>query len=121
MADKPGADPISDQLRALAEELAATFKGRMAAIDTIYTELEADIWPRQARQDLRTVSHTLAGTAGSFGYLKISQAARDVVNLLPAMADNDQHPADDVRQSLALALQTLRDELASPVAEEGWL
>jgi len=121
MANPPPRNTAGEQLQALAKELAASFADRLSAIEAIYAKLEADIWPRQVMQDLYAATHALSGTAGTFGYAKISHAARDVLKLVRTVCDTDLQAGDDLRQSLALALQTLRDEIASPVAEEGWL
>lgn len=114
-------DPVSRKLRALAEEVAASLAERMTGIEAAYEVLAVERWPQQAMTDLHAALHSLAGTTGSFGYLKISQAARGVLNTLEPVMVSDCQAGEELRRSLQDAMSELRREVADPVAEEGWL
>jgi len=120
MASKQPDDATTQKLRALAEELVASFAERMAAIETAFAGLDGDIWSKQAIAGLYAATHLLAGTSGSFGYGEISQAARAIVDALEPLGDDDYRVEDDMRRALDASMATLRQAISDPKAEEGW-
>ena len=114
-------EATSQKLKALAEQLVASLAERMTGIEDDYTSFASPIWTKQAMDDFYASTHSLAGTAGSFGYMQISRAARDILNAIEPVMESDHQADDDARQSLDNMMVKLRAEIAEPKAEEGWL
>jgi chemotaxis protein histidine kinase CheA len=121
MADSGNADPIRNKLQALADELVESLPVRMEGIEAAYSALGAATWQRQDMASLHTTVHTLSGTTGSFGFLGISQAARELLNTLEPVSESDCEPSDELREKLGACMTALRQEMANPKSEEGWI
>jgi len=121
MADNGNADPARNKLLALADELVASLPTRMESVEAAYATLGDATWQQQEIADFYATVHSLSGTTGSFGFMRISQAARDVLNTLEPVSQSDCDASDELREKLGACIAALRQEVAEPKSEEGWI
>jgi len=121
MADSGNTDPTRNKLLALADELVESLPTRMEGVEAAYATLGDATWQKQDMASLYAAVHSLSGTTGSFGFMRISQAARDVLNTLEPFSESDCDPTDELRDQLGAGMTTLREEVADPKSEEGWI
>lgn len=88
------ASDFSAQLASLKSEFAASLPDRLAAIVTIWQNLDDKIQPQEQEQQLRLLHrtvHGITGAAGSLGMPELSSVCRPFEQFLKARI-NDQSP-----------------------------
>ena len=69
---------LQDQIKALKDEYGALLPERLNELDSAFADLPDDIRATAARQALETLcalAHKFTGSAGTFGFMAISEAA----------------------------------------------
>ena len=107
--------PLDPALDARLTELRNRFRGvlpqRMDSIVTRLATLGVGVWDGAIREDLKTEVHSLAGSAGLFGYEQIGVAASALERLIMRVAKQpaaSQAVMDDI-QSLVSRLKDAVD------------
>jgi len=75
-----GEAEIEDELAALKEEFISVMAERIEEIDALLVKIGEGEWDGEAAGKVRFLAHKLAGSAGCFGYEKVSETARALEN-----------------------------------------
>jgi len=75
-----GEAEIEDELAALKEEFISVMAERIEEIDALLVKIGEGEWDGEAAGKVRFLAHKLAGSAGCFGYGKVSETARALEN-----------------------------------------
>ncbi len=108
---------LQDQLKALRAEYEAQLPGRLDELDAAFSGMPTDARAEDSRQALETLyalSHKLTGSAGTFGFMAIGEAAKRLEALCQSLLeDPDGATADgmgaDGREKIAGLLSAVRD------------
>jgi len=74
---------LQNQIKALRDEYEAKLPGRLDELDAAFKDLPPDTPPGDSRQALETLmglAHKLAGSAGTFGFMAVGDAAEQLEN-----------------------------------------
>ena len=97
---------LERELAALAEDFAARLPARMADIDAAWQQAEEARWHAGALDSLYRLCHSLAGAGGTFGFIAVGEAARELTEWLRPL----QHgPGDAVAEPRPDLLRLLQD------------
>ncbi len=102
---------LSAELQQRLAELQAIFHaqlpGRINDINNAWQALSRE-WSAEQLNKLQRMSHSLAGSGGTFGCHQIGQAARNLEQSLKALAAQNNPPPDsEIRQRLQSLIDTL--------------
>ena len=104
-------NPLSAELQQRLAELQAIFHAQLPdKIDEINNAWQAlsREWSAEQLNNLLRMSHSLAGSGGTFGAHQVGQAARNLEQPLKALAaQNISSPNTETRQQLQSLLDTL--------------
>ena len=98
MADAPGT--VEDRLRALRDEYAAQLPEKVAQIAEAVAACFSGPWTAEACNALHLRVHNLVGSAGTYGYRALSDAARALDTSLKAFIDRDALPTRGERAAI---------------------
>jgi HPt (histidine-containing phosphotransfer) domain-containing protein len=104
-------DNLERKLTALRAGFAEKLSGRLAEIEAAVGALGADPQAPGWRAKLRVVlglAHQLAGSAGTFGFTALGEAARDVEGLCAQALEASDEPGDAVRAAIVRRVAGLR-------------
>ena len=107
---------VEVRLKALRDEYAAQLPEKIARILEAVTASFGSPWDRQACEALRLRVHNLVGSAGTYGYRALSEAARALDTTLSTILAADLPPTAGERaavRNLAARLDRARTEAAS--------
>src|SRR5579863_1184749 len=103
--------PLDDALRAIWERRRPEVLGRVEVIERAVAALLAGELSEQLRGEAHSAAHMLAGSVGTFGYLRASQLARELESEL-ALTDAQFTCAPDASELVL----SLRRELEAEVS-----
>ena len=111
---------VEDRLKALRDDYAAQLPEKIARITEAATALSGGAWDREACEALRLRVHNLVGSAGTYGYRALSEAARALDTSLRSLLAGDAPPTAGEQaaiRNLAARLDRARGEgvSAAPV------
>lgn len=101
-------EEFQDQLKALQDEFKAQLAGRLEELDAAFAELRDSSGAteiRSAMETLNALSHKLTGSAGTFGFMAVSEAAQRLETHCQSLLDDDN------------AVETGTEKIAGLVAE----
>lgn len=107
----PGSlDPgVVTQLEQLKRNYVAGLPGRLRAIETAFHDSFSRPWRKETCMTAYRLIHSLTGSAGTYGFAKLSAAARSAEILLKKSVD-DRRTLSKARQAEALRLlESIRD------------
>ena len=109
----------SDMSRQMAERMAQitreAHRTNLARVDRLGALVAAGAGPQQ-RSEAGEIAHKLAGSAGTFGYTRVSDRARDLELYL--ITDDDGHPPSPLPPEQQATLQDWVRELRELLAAE---
>ncbi len=103
---------LQDQLKALGAEYEAQLPGRLDELDAAFAGLPGDGRAEATRQALETLyalSHKLTGSAGTFGFMAVSEATERLENLCQSLLEDADGVAADGREKIAGLLVAVRN------------
>lgn len=104
----PG-DTVQEKLKGLRKIFSAQLPGKIREIEEALNGLRRDGYDPNLAETLARLLHTLAGTAGTFGFSAVRAAARSMEVLLKAGIKEDWIPADNVLAEFSEHLIALKD------------
>ncbi|MEW5763557.1 MAG: response regulator [Acidobacteriota bacterium] len=115
-SQKPAAVPedFQEKLNALREVFASGVGARLDEMDALWSAVRSGQAPADGPATLHRMVHSLAGTAGTFGYTALSVAARSVEHLLADMAEGGTPIPADAEAAVSEGLSRLRELSARP-------
>ena len=102
---------MRSQLEAQWAVYAATLAGKLDDLELAARSLREDAPPDQARQALeavRALSHRLAGSGATFGFVALGRVARDLEALCDAIVEDGVPPSPEQRGDIGGLLKDLR-------------
>lgn len=120
---------IQEQLKALYRDYARRLPDKLKEISSTWEQLRASKWDLNLLKQLHRQAHTLAGSGTTFGFPKVSEAARTLEQTLKshvqdeARADQDQidlikQQLDVLKDTTKNAKQVLEPQTQSSVATD---
>lgn len=107
---------LQDQIKALGAEYEAQLPGRLDELDAAFAGLPGDGRTGDSRQALETLyalSHKLTGSAGTFGFMAVSDAAERLEALCQSLLEGPAGAADKMaaegREKIAGLVAAVRD------------
>jgi PAS domain S-box-containing protein len=97
---KLSASEAAAKLAQLQESGKALLPQRIAAIGTLWQQVQKEGWSNAHANQLHCLAHSLAGSAGTFGARGIGNAARELELTLTPLARQESSPDDTVLQTL---------------------
>jgi diguanylate cyclase (GGDEF)-like protein len=116
-AAQPAAPPpenIQERLNALRVTFAAGVSGRLDEMDALWKALRSEDPPASGLETLHRMVHSLAGTAGTFGFTSLSVVARSVEHLLAEAAESGEAPTPEAESAVTEGLARLRELSGRP-------
>lgn len=101
---------LEERLNALRDSYAEKLPEKLADIEALCSSLCHDQWDWTKVEDLHRQTHTLAGSAPTFGFNEVGQNARRIEQDLKAWMTDQHEATDDERAALAAMLNTLLAE-----------
>ncbi len=98
----------SQQLQELRDRFREQLPTRMNALDAALNSLVSDGWTAAAAHQLQLLLHSLTGSAGTFGYTRVSSAAKEVENKLDALLESAGTPGNAQLHEISNLFDTLR-------------
>ena len=99
--------PISDALAELSRQFAEQLPTRLDAIRTHFQRLDRTIWLPTEAEELHRLVHGLTGSAGTFGMMSVSDAARTLEIRLTALIKTGTAPTEAELQGIGTDLERL--------------
>ncbi len=103
--------PISDALAELSRQFSEQLPGRLDTIRTHFQRLDRSTWLPTEAEELHRLVHGLTGSAGTFGMMPVSDAARALEARLMALIKTGTAPTEAAWQIIGADLEHL-DQLA---------
>jgi HPt (histidine-containing phosphotransfer) domain-containing protein len=106
---------LQDQIKALKDEYGALLPERLNELDSAFADLPDDIRATAARQALETLcalAHKFTGSAGTFGFMAISEAAARLEALCQSLLEGADDAAAGGRETMASLVATVREAAA---------
>ena len=107
-----------DKLNALRLDYSRQLPQRMQEITLLWKALISGEAKSELRQSFHRLIHSLAGSAGTFGYARISEKARILEHQIQGMVDSNQNFSTQqtiqIEQCLEQLRQVLEQELSTP-------
>ncbi len=107
---------LQDQIKALRDEYESLLPERLDELDSAFADIPDDIRDAAARQALETLyalAHKLTGSAGTFGFMTISQAAERLEAHCQSLLEDAPDAADDAaaggRETIAGLVAAVRE------------
>ncbi|HJO75366.1 MAG TPA: Hpt domain-containing protein [Rhodospirillales bacterium] len=104
---------LQDQIKALRDEYESLLPERLDELDSAFADIPDDIRDAAARQALETLyalAHKLTGSAGTFGFMTISQAAERLEAHCQSLLENAADgTAAGGRETIAGLVAAVRD------------
>ncbi len=115
---EPASPPegFQEKLNALREVFASGVGARLDEMDALWFAIRSGQAPPDGPATLHRMVHSLAGTAGTFGYMALSVAARSVEHLLADAAEGASPVSPEAEPSVSEGLSRLRELSARPDA-----
>ena len=116
----PGPVPMAETLQQMAKQFGANLPARVAEIADLWQLLSAGRGASELPQTLHRKVHSLTGSAQTFGYAPVSEAARRLDSQLVPFASSEQCPDPSQLASLAglvVALQSSVGCTPTPMLE----
>ena len=98
---------ISDNLKVLQEQFAAALPDKIATLNRQYEQLDLCGWHSGQAEELYRGLHNLTGSAGTFGFRLVSDAARELQLQVKKLVDAEKIPAQHDWQAIRQALVSL--------------
>jgi len=99
--------PVSEALAKLRAQFAGQLPGRLDAIGEHFQRLNLADWRIAEAEAVHRLTHSLTGTAGTFGIQPVSDAARELEIQLAAVLKTGATPTPNDWQSLCAAFERL--------------
>ena len=106
---------LQDQIKALKDEYGALLPERLNELDSAFADLPDDIRATAARQALETLcalAHKFTGSAGTFGFMAISEAAARLEALCQFLLEGADDAAAGGRETMASLVAAVREAAA---------
>jgi len=103
---------LQEQIKALSAEYLGQLPERLNALDVAFAAIPNEIQGEDARpalEDLHALAHKLNGSAGTFGFMDISDAAERLEDHCQALLDGAA--AKDGREALTALAVAVRDAI----------
>lgn len=101
-------DEARQKLFAIRKNWAKNLPSKLDEIQAAWQSLTEGPWDGERLRELHRMTHTIAGSGGTFGLPAIGLAAREAEILLKALQQEGGAPSDDMRQPIAEKLDHLR-------------
>jgi diguanylate cyclase (GGDEF)-like protein len=101
-------DSWAESLRELREEYVRRSPERLAEIDALLARAGEEPGHGETMDALRLKFHAIAGTAGTFGFMRATELARHAETLVEKDREERGELSADARRALATALRDLR-------------
>ena len=98
---------ITDSMRKLQLQFCEQLTDKLNTIRSQYQSLDLADWRLSEVKDLHLKIHNLTGSAGTFGMLAVSDAARKVEKQLTSVLKTGEVPNEDMWQTIAEDLNNL--------------
>ena len=106
---------LQDQIKALKDEYGALLPERLNELDSAFADLPDDIRATAARQALETLcalAHKFTGSAGTFGFMAISEAAARLEALCQSLLEGADDAVAGGRETMASLVAAVREAAA---------
>ena len=103
----PGGTKNSDHYQKLQERYGAALPGRITEIEQLWQQIIASAAYIELAQELRRHVHSVAGSAGTFGFSQMSEVAREFDALLYCCLNQDSDLKAEI-QSITDLLHKMR-------------
>ena len=100
---------LKGRLLALQQSYAAQLPDKIGAIESCWRALQEGHWDQTAHAQLHQLTHSLAGSGGTFGYTQLSQQARAIEELLKDLLECHREPTEQERTQVTAMIGSLRE------------
>ena len=111
-------DELQQQLAALRVAYSEQLPAKLQALQQHWQNLQHSPHAKTTLGDIKLQAHSLAGTAGTFGLIEISQQARSLEDVVLQLEQQWPHPAAELLQRGEQLLQGLLNEPLSAAQKE---
>lgn len=110
------------KLQQLFIEYGKKLPEKIAEIDKLWQQLSQH-WNKKDLDNLYRCTHTLTGSAGTYGYLEISNAARNIVNQLKKYLEKPSPNESEIAEidKTVQFLKTLHENISLTVSQEQFM
>jgi len=115
MSDAP--NNVQSQLAKLKTKYAAALPGKLASVESALAPLFAQPWSEEACATSHRQIHSLAGSAGTYGFGEITTIARDVEALLKQSLDSRSTLSGSDQARVADLMKKLHERAADASRE----
>jgi chemotaxis protein histidine kinase CheA len=109
-------DPIQNQLAKLKKKYAADLPQKVARVEEQVAAFLAAGWSEELCFATYRQIHSLAGSAGTYGFAELGLAARTGEHLIKRSLENKSPLGDPERQELGLILSKMKELAAAAAA-----
>lgn len=102
-------DSVQEKLKGLRKIFSGQLPEKIRQLDEILDSLNRDVWDTTKAGHAAQLLHTLAGTAGTFGFSAVRAAARNLEARLRAGIKDSGLPSGSMQAEISKLLAALRD------------
>ena len=114
MTNNMNQELFEEQLTALRKEYADQLPGKIREIEAIWDKLVQAEWDDEAFEIMHRMTHGLAGSGASFGFLTLSDAARTLERLATTIIEDGVPPTAEQRKQIRALLDALKPASLRP-------
>ena len=98
---------LEERLSVLREAYRQQVPAKLNEISALWSSLNTGDWDWDIAHKIHLRTHTLAGSAPTFGFVKLGQNARRIEHLCKQWIDNNKAPSEDERNKTSAILTVL--------------
>jgi len=109
--DEKKKEEVLQRIQQLHDKFRLNLEDRMISIDSAWAQVQNTPGDEAIQQDLYRAVHSIAGTAGTFGFPELGISARKLVNVLKEWQKDPVNSLESQQSMIIGALDLLRTDI----------